>query len=101
MTVTPGTLGGVLTAEVMVCGVEPRHLVLYFPGGVLLIGDALLAADLASEISRRSRAKVISVDHRLAPKHPYPAAVDDAFTAYEALLGLGIAPSDIAFAGES
>jgi len=100
VTVTLRTLGGVPTAEVMVCGVEPRHVVLNFPGGVLVIGDAFLAADLASEVSRRARAKVISVDYRLAPKHPYPAAVD-AFTACAALLGLGIAPSDIAYAGNS
>jgi len=45
--------------------------------------------------------KVISLDYRLAPEHPYPAAVDDALTAYEALLRGGTDPSDIAFAGES
>ena len=65
------------------------------------MGDAALAADLASQVGRRTDAKVISVDYRLAPEHPYPAAVDDALAAYEALLHDGVAPSDIAFAGES
>jgi acetyl esterase/lipase len=99
--VTAAALGGVPTAEITVDGVEPRHVVLYFHGGVYVMGDASLAAGLASEVGRRTHAKVISVDYRLAPEHPYPAAVDDALAAYEALLHDGIAPSDIAFAGES
>jgi monoterpene epsilon-lactone hydrolase len=101
VTVTAATLGGVPTAEITVDGIEPRHVVLYFHGGVYVIGDAFLAADLASQVGRRTHAKVISVEYRLAPEHPYPAAVDDALAAYEALLHNGIAPSDIAFAGES
>src|SRR5690242_12855310 len=101
VTVTAATLGGVPTAEITIDGIEPRHVVLYFHGGVYVIGDAFLAADLASQIGRRTRAKVISVDYRLAPAHPYPAAVDDALAAYEALLSNGAASSDIAFAGES
>jgi len=68
---------------------------------VYVMGDTALAADLASQVGRRTQAKVISVDYRLAPEHPYPAAVDDALAAYEALLHDGIAASDIAFAGES
>jgi len=99
--VTEAALGGVPTAEITVDGIEPRHVVLYFHGGVYVMGDAFLSADLASQVGRRTRAKVISVDYRLAPEHPYPAAVDDALAAYEALLHNGIAPSDIAFAGES
>jgi len=101
VTVTAAALGGVPTAEITVDGVEPRHTVLYFHGGVYVMGDAFLAADLASQVGRRTRAKVISVDYRLAPEHPYPAAVDDALAAYEALLGNGTAPSDIVFVGES
>jgi monoterpene epsilon-lactone hydrolase len=101
VTVTAATLGGVPTAEITVDGIEPRHAVLYFHGGVYVLGDALLVADLASQIGRRTDAKVISVDYRLGPEHPYPAAVDDAFAAYEALLEDGISPSDIVFAGES
>ena len=101
VTVTAAALGGVPTAEITVDGIEPRHVVLYFHGGVYVMGDAFLAADLASQVGRRTHAKAISVDYRLAPEHPYPAAVDDALAAYEALLHNGIAPSDIAFAGES
>ena len=101
VTVTAAELGGVPTAEITVDGIEPRHVVLYFHGGVYVMGDAFLAADLASQVGRRADAKVFSVDYRLAPEHPYPAAVDDALAAYEALLHNGTAPSDIAFAGES
>src|SRR5207244_4659267 len=75
--------------------------VLYCHGGVYVMGDAFLAADLASQVGRRTDAKVISVDYRLAPEHPYPAAVDDALAAYHALLHNDVAPSDIVFAGES
>ena len=101
VTVTPADLGGVPIAEITVDGIEARHVVLYFHGGVYVMGDAALAADLASQVGRRTDAKVISVDYRLAPEDPYPAAVDDALAAYEALLQDGTAPSDIVFAGES
>ena len=101
VTVTAATLGGVPIAEITVDGIEPHHTVLYFHGGVYVLGDAFLSADLASQVGRRTRARVMSVDYRLAPEHPYPAAVDDALAAYAALLQNGIAPADIAFAGES
>jgi monoterpene epsilon-lactone hydrolase len=101
VTVTAAELGGVPTAEITVDGIEPHHVVLYFHGGVYVMGDAALAAELASQVGRRTQAKVISVDYRLAPEHPYPAAVDDAHAAYKALLEDGFDPSDIVFAGES
>ena len=54
VTVTAAALGGVPTAEITVDGIEPRHIVLYFHGGVYVIGDAFLAADLASQVGRRT-----------------------------------------------
>src|SRR5438309_3036199 len=101
VTVISAALGTVPTAEITVAGTEPRHVVLYFHGGTYALGSAAAAADLASQIGRRTDATVISVDYRLAPEHPHPAAVDDAVTAYAALLHQGVAPSRIVVAGES
>ena len=101
VTVTAAALGGVPTAEITVDGVEPHHVVLYFHGGVYVMGDAFASADLASQVGRRIGAKAISVGYRLAPEQPYPAAVDDALAAYMALLEDGTAPSDIVLSGES
>jgi acetyl esterase/lipase len=101
VTVTPAELGGVPAADITIDGIDPRHVVLYLHGGVYVLGDAFQSADLASQIGRRARARVISLDYRLAPEHPYPAAVDDALAAYDALLREGTAPSGIAFAGDS
>ena len=81
VSVTAGALGGVPTAEITIAGIEPRHAVLYFHGGVYVLGDAFAAADLAAQIGRRTGARVLSVDYRLAPEHRYPAALHDAVAA--------------------
>ena len=72
VTVTAAALGGVPAAEITVDGIEPRHVVLYFHGGVYVIGDAFQAAGLAAQVGRRTRATVISVDYRLAPSTDQP-----------------------------
>ena len=58
--VTAATLGGVRTAEITIDGIKPGHTVLYFHGGVYVLGDAFVAADLASQVGRRTGANVIS-----------------------------------------
>jgi acetyl esterase/lipase len=100
VSIAEGTLGGVPTVEVAVEGNDGRSVVLYFHGGVYVLGDAVSAAELASQIVRRTKGKAISVDYRLAPEHPYPAAVEDALAAYEGLLE-STDPGDIVLAGES
>ena len=54
VSVTAAALGDVPTAEITVDGVGVRHVVLYFHGGVYVIGDAFLAAELASQVGRRN-----------------------------------------------
>ena len=74
---------------------------LYFHGGAYALGSAADSVGLAADVSRRVGARAISVDYRLAPEHPFPAAVDDAVAAYRALLDEGVPSSRIAFVGES
>jgi len=95
------TVGGVDALEVTVGATDPMKFVLYFHGGVYVIGSAEATVPLVSEIARRSGSKVITVDYGLGPENPYPAAVRDARGAYEGLLEQGLDPGDIALAGES
>jgi epsilon-lactone hydrolase len=97
----PTTVGGVDAIEVTIAGTSAENVILYFHGGVYVIGSAATSIPLVGDLARRTGAKVITVDYRLAPEHPYPAAVDDARAAYEGLLGQGVGPGQIALAGDS
>jgi epsilon-lactone hydrolase len=94
-------IGGVGGVEVTIQGTAAEKVILYFHGGVYVIGTAVATVPLVSDLVRRTGAKAITLDYRLAPEHPYPAAVEDARAAYEGLLAQGIAPGQIALAGES
>jgi monoterpene epsilon-lactone hydrolase len=93
--------GGVAGVEVTIQGTRADNVILYFHGGVYVIGTASASVPLVSELVRRTGIKAITLDYRLGPEHPYPAAVEDARAAYEGLLAQGIAPDQIALAGES
>jgi monoterpene epsilon-lactone hydrolase len=97
----PTTIGGVDAIEVTISGTSPENVILYFHGGVYVIGSAATSIPLVGDLARRSGATVITVDYRLAPEDPYPAAVDDARAAYEGLLGQGIDPGRVALSGDS
>ena len=94
-------LGDVPAVTITVDGTTPRGTILYFHGGAYALGSAALSAGLASELARRSGTRAVSVEFALAPEHPYPAGLDDAVAAYQALLDDGIPANDIVLAGES
>jgi acetyl esterase/lipase len=96
-----GELGGVPVVTVETPGLDPSVVVLYFHGGAYALGSAPDSVGLAADVSRRVGARAISVDYRLAPEHPFPAAIDDAVAAYRALLEEGVPSERIAFVGES
>ena len=75
--------------------------ILYFHGGVWVLGSPETALSLAGNLAARTGFTVFSLDYRLAPEHPFPAATDDTLSAYRALLDSGHDPSTIVFAGDS
>lgn len=99
--VQPGELGG-RPVEVMV----PRHgdasrAVLYLHGGGFTIGSVRTHRALATHLAAASGATVHLLDYRLAPEHPFPAALDDVLAAYRELLEDGAVPARTALAGDS
>jgi acetyl esterase/lipase len=75
--------------------------ILYFHGGSFALGSPETAMALTAHLVLRTGIRAISLDYRLAPEHPFPAAIDDGLAAYRALLDEGHDPGTILFAGDS
>jgi acetyl esterase/lipase len=75
--------------------------ILYFHGGGWVYGSPESVLSLTGNLVAKTGFGAYSVDYRLAPEHPFPAAIDDTLSAYRALLDSGLDPSTIAFAGDS
>lgn len=86
-------------------GLEERPLIVYFHGGGWTVGDLDTGDSVCRFLALEVPATVLSVDYRLAPEHPFPAAVEDAFAAFRwAALDnprLGVDPDRVAVAGDS
>jgi len=81
--------------------VNEDRAILYFHGGGFVSGTCEFYRDLAARISRSSGVKVLTVEYRLAPEHPYPAANEDCLFAYRWLLDNGYAADKIVVGGDS
>ncbi len=82
-------------------GAQENKLLIYLHGGAYVMGNCATHRQLVSYLAKFSGIKALLPEYRLAPEHPFPAAVDDAVGLYRSLLADGYAASDIVFAGDS
>jgi epsilon-lactone hydrolase len=101
VTTEPVDAGGVPALWVRTPAASQERTVFYLHGGGYVIGSAHAYREMTSHIGRAAAASVLVVDYRLAPEHPFPAAVDDAVAAYRWLLATGASPASIVIAGDS
>jgi monoterpene epsilon-lactone hydrolase len=80
---------------------EADRVILYLHGGGYVMGSINTHRAMIARISRAAQARVLALEYRLAPEHPFPAAVDDATAAYRWLLAQGYQPNKIVISGDS
>jgi monoterpene epsilon-lactone hydrolase len=80
---------------------NPSRVIMFLHGGGYMSGSIASHRHMIAEAGRQAGTRTFAVGYRLAPEHPYPAALDDALTAYRYLLAAGYAPQNIVLAGES
>nr|WP_301301857.1 alpha/beta hydrolase [Methylorubrum extorquens] len=80
---------------------DGERVILFLHGGGYVSGSLKSHRHMVAQAGREALARTLALSYRLAPEHPFPAALDDALTGYRFLLASGIAPARIALAGES
>jgi monoterpene epsilon-lactone hydrolase len=96
-----GRVGGLPAVRVTHQTADPERAILFLHGGGYGIGSSISHRGIAGYLSRAARANVYLPDYRLAPEHPYPAALEDALAAYRALVDAGHSPERTAIGGDS
>ncbi|MEU6414600.1 alpha/beta hydrolase [Microbispora sp. NPDC046933] len=94
-------LGGRPALDLTPATATGRGRLLHFHGGGYVLGSPGTHAGVTARLARRARLRATSLDYRLAPEHPFPAAVDDGLAAYRALLDEGVRPEELVLAGDS
>jgi acetyl esterase/lipase len=98
---TPVKADGVPCEWIWAPEASEGRTILYLHGGGYVLGSINTHRALVARISGAAGARALAVDYRLAPEHPFPAAVDDATAAYRWLLRQGVDPSSVVIAGDS
>jgi len=98
---TPVVAGSVPAYWVEAPGAKADRVLLYLHGGGYVLGSIRSHGELISRLARATGGRALAPIYRLAPEHPFPAAVDDAVAAYRWLLAEGTLPENIVIAGDS
>lgn len=94
--------GGVPAEWVLAPGARNDRVILYLHGGGYVGGSIGSHRHLVAELSRTTNARVLIIDYRIAPEHPFPAALEDSTAAYRWLVSTeGVNPNNLIIAGES
>jgi acetyl esterase/lipase len=81
---------------------QPGDLViLYLHGGAYALGSFMIYREMLSRVAAAAQSRCLAINYRLAPEHPFPAALEDAVTAYRWLFDQGTPPGNILIAGDS
>ena len=93
--------GGVPAEWITAPGAANDCVIYHLHGGGYVAGSVSTEREAISRLSRAGGARALAIDYRLAPEHPFPAAVEDSTTAYRWLLSSGVDPSRVVIAGDS
>ena len=97
----PVDAGGIPAEWIAAPGADADRVIYYLHGGGYAIGSVNTHREMISRLSRAAGARALAIDYRLSPEHPFPAAIEDATTAYRWLLSTGLDPARIVIAGDS
>ena len=95
------TIGNIPAEWLLPEGADKDKVILYLHGGGYAVGSIQTHRSLAARIAQLAGMKSLIIDYRLAPEHPFPAALEDAIFAYKWLLSQGYDPGHIVIAGDS
>jgi epsilon-lactone hydrolase len=99
--IEPVNANGVAAEWQVMPGAERDRVLVYFHGGGYITGSIKSCRSFTIALSQATKMRVLSVDYRLAPEHPFPAALEDGLGAYQWLLDQGLQPDNVIIAGSS
>jgi acetyl esterase/lipase len=94
-------MDGIHAESICFAETDPQKVILYLHGGGYVTGSTLTYRMMCALLAKATGAKVLVPDYRLAPEHPFPAALDDSLKAYRWLLAQGYSSANIIIAGDS